>query len=107
MPYTGDTYAVTDRTKAKRLKDRATYDRATVHSILDEAMIAHVGIVKDGYPLVLPMGVSSRNIPPSIQSTSCQKNALHYLDLHQLQHSLGVFKLSYSKACIKIAKARS
>jgi len=94
MSSTGDAYAVTDKTKVKRLKDRATYDRATVHSILDEAMIAHVGIVKDGYPLVLPMGVSYRNVPPSNQGTSCQGNALHYSDLDQLQHSLGVLQQS-------------
>lgn len=53
---TSDSYEVTDKTKVKRLKDRGTYDRKTVHAILDEAFIAHVGFVKDGYPLVLPMG---------------------------------------------------
>ena len=47
---------MSDKTKVKRLKDRGTYDKKTVHSILDEAFIAHVGFVKDGYPLVLPMG---------------------------------------------------
>lgn len=51
-----ESYVITDKTKVKRLKDRGTYDRKTVHSILDEAFIAHVGFVKDGYPLVLPMG---------------------------------------------------
>lgn len=58
LPLAGpsDSYEVTDKTKVKRLKDRGTYDRKTVHAILDEAFIAHVGFVKDGYPLVLPMG---------------------------------------------------
>jgi hypothetical protein len=75
VPTTGDTYAVTDKTRAIRLKDRATYDRATVHAILDEALIAHVGFVKDGYPLVLPMGVrphicKSKNRRISLSGTS-------------------------------------
>lgn len=47
---------MTERTKVKRLKDRGVYDRDTIHAILDEAFIAHVGFVKNGYPLVLPMG---------------------------------------------------
>lgn len=51
-----DKYEVSERTKVKRIKDRGKYDKVTVHSILDEAFIAHVGFVKDGFPLVLPMG---------------------------------------------------
>lgn len=51
-----ESYTASERTKVKRLKDRGTYDRQIVHAILDEAFIAHVGFVKDGYPLVLPMG---------------------------------------------------
>lgn len=51
-----DAYTVTERTKVKRLKDRGHYDRETVHSILDEAFVAHVGFVKDSQPFVLPMG---------------------------------------------------
>ena len=43
MPSAGDAYTITEKTKAKRLKDRATYDKETVHAILDEAFIAHVG----------------------------------------------------------------
>ena len=58
LRFTGgsDSYEVTDKNKVKRLKDRGVYDRKTVHSILDEAFIAHVGFVKNGFPLVLPMG---------------------------------------------------
>lgn len=49
-------YSATDRTKLNRLKNRGSYDKATAHAILDEAFVAHVGFIKDGYPLVLPMG---------------------------------------------------
>jgi nitroimidazol reductase NimA-like FMN-containing flavoprotein (pyridoxamine 5'-phosphate oxidase superfamily) len=48
--------AVTDRTRLTRMPERQRTDRAELHAILDEALIAHVGIVRDGLPLVLPMG---------------------------------------------------
>lgn len=47
--------AETDRTKVRRLADRGSYDRALVHSIIDECYLAHVGFVVDGVPKVLPM----------------------------------------------------
>jgi nitroimidazol reductase NimA-like FMN-containing flavoprotein (pyridoxamine 5'-phosphate oxidase superfamily) len=31
-----------------------SYDRATVHAVLDEAVVCHVGFVVDGRPVVLP-----------------------------------------------------
>lgn len=43
------------RTTAKRLAKRAAYDKKTVHGILDEGYLAHVGFVSDGQPFVLPM----------------------------------------------------
>ena len=46
---------MTERTKVQRLKARAVYDREAVHAILDEAFIAHVGFVRDGVPIVLPI----------------------------------------------------
>jgi hypothetical protein len=47
-------YAPTARTVPTRYRERARYDRATVHGILDEALICHVGVVGDGGPVVLP-----------------------------------------------------
>ncbi|HYZ17193.1 MAG TPA: pyridoxamine 5'-phosphate oxidase family protein [Candidatus Acidoferrum sp.] len=43
-----------DRARVNRLADRASYDRAIVDPILDEARVAHVGVVVDGAPVVLP-----------------------------------------------------
>lgn len=45
----------TPRTKVRRLADRGRFDRATVHEVLDEAYVAHVGFIVDGEPRVLPM----------------------------------------------------
>lgn len=43
-----------DRTTVHRLPERGRYDAATIHSILDEAMICHVGFVTDAGPVVIP-----------------------------------------------------
>jgi uncharacterized protein len=51
-----DRYPPTPRTRARRLPERAAYDRATVHAILDEGFICHVGFVADGQPFVVPTG---------------------------------------------------
>ncbi len=47
-------YETTARTQVHRLKDRASYDRAVVHAILDEALVCHVGFAVDGQVFVLP-----------------------------------------------------
>lgn len=49
-----DPKAPTDRTAVKRHADRAAYDRATVESILDEALYCHVAVVDEGLPRVIP-----------------------------------------------------
>lgn len=48
------TIPVTDRTKVRRLANRGHYDRDTIHAIVDEALICHVGFVIDGAPVVIP-----------------------------------------------------
>ena len=47
-------YPTTSRTVPTRYRERARYDRATVHGILDEALICHVGYLNAGRPVVLP-----------------------------------------------------
>lgn len=46
--------APTDRTRVRRVPARGEYGRETVHAILDEALISHVGFVHDGAPVVIP-----------------------------------------------------
>jgi hypothetical protein len=48
------TYAPTPRTVPTRYRERARYDRATVHGILDEALMCHVGYTNAGRQVVLP-----------------------------------------------------
>lgn len=49
-------YQATERTRVRRLPERAAYDRETVHAILDEGFICHVGFVVDEQPHVIPTG---------------------------------------------------
>jgi nitroimidazol reductase NimA-like FMN-containing flavoprotein (pyridoxamine 5'-phosphate oxidase superfamily) len=43
-----------DRTRVRRLPDRGRYDRETIHAILDEALVCHLGFSVDGQPFVIP-----------------------------------------------------
>jgi len=45
----------TDRTTVKRAAERASDDRAAAYAVLDEGLVAHVGIQVDGQPFVIPM----------------------------------------------------
>ena len=51
-----DSYPATPRTQVRRLPKRGVYDKALVHSILDEGFICHVGFAVDGQPFVIPTG---------------------------------------------------
>lgn len=55
-----DVYRRTQRSTPTRYADRAAYERAAVHAVLDEALVCHVGFIRDGAPVVLPT-VHARN----------------------------------------------
>jgi uncharacterized protein len=44
-----------DRARVRRKPERASYDDAAVHAVLDAAPFCHVATVRDGRPVVLPM----------------------------------------------------
>ena len=46
---------VTQRSKIKRLPKRGSQERELIYSILDEALLAHVGFVNNEQPFVIPM----------------------------------------------------
>lgn len=50
MPQT----APSPRTRARRLHERAAYDRPVIDAILDAMPVAHVGHIVDGFPVVTP-----------------------------------------------------
>jgi uncharacterized protein len=53
----GDRGYVSERTRVRRIPNRGIYDRETIDSIIDQALIGHVGFVADGSPCVIPMVV--------------------------------------------------
>lgn len=46
--------APSPRTRARRLHEKAAYDRPVVDAILDAMPLAHVGHIVDGFPVVTP-----------------------------------------------------
>jgi nitroimidazol reductase NimA-like FMN-containing flavoprotein (pyridoxamine 5'-phosphate oxidase superfamily) len=45
----------TERTKLNRISHKASHDVSDLYSILDDNLVAHVGLVQDGLPIVIPM----------------------------------------------------
>lgn len=48
-------YDVSKQNKVRQLREKAKYDKAAVHGILDSALLASVAFVEDGQPVVVPM----------------------------------------------------
>ncbi len=46
----------TRRSTPTRLRERARTDRTDLYAVLDEGLVCHLGIVRDGAPVVLPTG---------------------------------------------------
>lgn len=64
-PLDGDTarmepLPVTDRTRTTRLAERQVTDRQALYDVLDAGLVAHVSLVRDGLPVVLPVGYARR-----------------------------------------------
>lgn len=50
-----EAYDVEKQNKVRQLREKAAYDKATVHAVLDSGLVAMVGFVQDGSPIVVPM----------------------------------------------------
>ncbi len=50
----GAEYPVTGRNRLRRRHERGHYDHATVHAILDAAMVCHIAYFIDGQPFCTP-----------------------------------------------------
>jgi len=49
------TYPQSKTNSMRQLREKASYDRETVHRVLDAGIVAHVAFVQDGSPVVVPM----------------------------------------------------
>ena len=43
-----EAYDVEKQNKVRQLREKAAYDKATVHAVLDSGLVATVGFVQDG-----------------------------------------------------------
>lgn len=50
-----DPYPKTSQNRIRQLPEKAHYDKQSVLGILDAGLVAHVGLVQDGSPVVVPM----------------------------------------------------
>lgn len=50
------TSAKNSRTTVKRLPEKARTDVSTLHAVLDAGLVAHVGVLDHGQPIVIPVG---------------------------------------------------
>ena len=50
----------TPRTRLTRLSERGRAELADLYAVLDAGLVGHLGVVRDGAPLVLPMGYGRR-----------------------------------------------
>ena len=48
-------FEVSKTNQVRQLREKADYDEAVVHQILDAGLVAQVGFIEDGAPLVVPM----------------------------------------------------
>ena len=48
-------YSKSKQNKVCQLREKGLYDKAVVHRILDEGLVAHVAFVQEGSPVVVPM----------------------------------------------------
>jgi nitroimidazol reductase NimA-like FMN-containing flavoprotein (pyridoxamine 5'-phosphate oxidase superfamily) len=49
-----------ERTRVRRLPDKAATDRRTLHAVLDAGRVAHLAVVEDGQPFVVPVAYARR-----------------------------------------------
>jgi nitroimidazol reductase NimA-like FMN-containing flavoprotein (pyridoxamine 5'-phosphate oxidase superfamily) len=75
---------VTERTRHRRLREQGSTERGELHAILAGGVICHLGVVVDGYPMVVPTvygvsgdtlylhgSVASRSLVSAPQATIC------------------------------------
>ena len=56
-----DRYQTSSKNKIRQLREKADYDKETVHRILDAGLVAAVGFVQDGAAVVVPMIYGRKN----------------------------------------------
>lgn len=102
---------VTERTRHRRLREQGSTDRADLAAILAAGVICHLGVVTDGYPMVVPTvygldgdtlylhgSVASRSLVSAPQATVCV--TVTHLDGLVLARSVFEHAVNYRSAMI-------
>ncbi len=50
-----DTYGISKLNKVRQLREKARYDKASIHAILDAGLVAHAAFIQEDAPVVVPM----------------------------------------------------
>jgi nitroimidazol reductase NimA-like FMN-containing flavoprotein (pyridoxamine 5'-phosphate oxidase superfamily) len=110
MPESSD-LPVTERTRHRRLREQGSTDRRDLADILAAGVICHLGVVVDGYPMVVPTvygvagdtlylhgSVASRSLVSAPQATICV--TVTHLDGLVLARSVFEHAVNYRSAMI-------
>ena len=73
----------TPRTRLRRLSERGKTDRADLYAVLDAGLICHLGVIIDGYPVVLPTGYGREGDTLYLHGSSGNQ-ALRAADGHEI-----------------------
>ena len=58
------------RTRLTRRTDRARTEVEDLYAVLDAGLVGHLGLVRDGAPVVLPMGYGQRSNTCTLHGSS-------------------------------------
>jgi nitroimidazol reductase NimA-like FMN-containing flavoprotein (pyridoxamine 5'-phosphate oxidase superfamily) len=103
------TLSGTERTRIRRLPERAGQDRSSLHEILDAGRICHLGVIVDGSPRVIPTGygrdgdtlyVHGSTGATSLHATSEICVTVTHLDALVLARSVFHHSMNYRSAVI-------
>jgi uncharacterized protein len=75
--------STTKRTTLHRLSERGRTDRADLYAVLDAGLVCHLGVIVDGYPVVLPTGYGRVGDTLYLHGSSAN-HALRAADGHEI-----------------------
>jgi len=78
-PPSGLPLSATERTTLHRLRERGRTDRADLYAVLDAGLVCHLGVIIDGYPVVVPTGYGRSGDTLYLHGSSGNR-ALHAAD---------------------------
>jgi nitroimidazol reductase NimA-like FMN-containing flavoprotein (pyridoxamine 5'-phosphate oxidase superfamily) len=67
------TLTPTERTRLRRRPNRGAFEADTIHAILDEGFVCHIGFVVEGQPHVIPTGYARRGEEIYVHGSSASR----------------------------------